>query len=307
MSTIMLDGDSSVNSSSQALAAAGPASAPPPPPPPPPPGAAAAFQWTAGKVLAGAGLEVLGACSAPLLAPNCPECAGRLARCVLSSTGAASWARRINRSAAVASRALPGQPCTGQYFQRSQCPHNDRHVPCSAIPCHPCSPCLHAPCGTQVILSLALFLAAGLCEIGGGWLVWQAVRLHKGWWMALLGAIVLFGYGLIPCAQPVDNFGRVSCCSGLGLGAGRLGRLGRWRRSLGLGTDCWGWWPQRHGMGHSSPLLPPRLSVLGCTAPNHAPVSSHPSWLRNAGLCGVRRLLHHLIVLVGLGRGWYAP
>lgn len=69
---------------------------------------------------------------------------------------------------------------------------------------------LPAPAAPQVILSLALFLAAGLCEIGGGWLVWQAVRLHKGWWMALLGAIVLFGYGLIPCAQPVDNFGRVS-------------------------------------------------------------------------------------------------
>ena len=49
MSTIMLDGDSSVNSSSQALAAAGPASAPPAPPPP----GAAAFQWTAGKVLSG--------------------------------------------------------------------------------------------------------------------------------------------------------------------------------------------------------------------------------------------------------------
>lgn len=52
-------------------------------------------------------------------------------------------------------------------------------------------------------------MAAGAAEIGGGWLVWQAVRLHKGWWMALVGSLVLVCYGLIPCAQPVDNFGRV--------------------------------------------------------------------------------------------------
>ncbi|PSC69886.1 hypothetical protein C2E20_6679 [Micractinium conductrix] len=60
-----------------------------------------------------------------------------------------------------------------------------------------------------VALSLVLFLVAGVAEIGGGWLVWQSVRLHKGWWMALVGAVVLFIYGLVPCAQPVDNFGRV--------------------------------------------------------------------------------------------------
>lgn len=113
MLATMLDGDASVNSSTQSLGiAAGPTSAPPSSPPPPP--GSEVFSWTAGKV----------------------------------------------------------------------------------------------------VLSLALFLAAGLCEIGGGWLVWQAVRLHKGWWLAALGAVVLFGYGLIPCAQPVDNFGRVGVCQG---------------------------------------------------------------------------------------------
>lgn len=61
-----------------------------------------------------------------------------------------------------------------------------------------------------MFLSLFLFLAAGVAEISGGWLVWQAVRLHKGWYLALAGAVVLFAYGLIPCAQPIDNFGRVS-------------------------------------------------------------------------------------------------
>ncbi|EFN55243.1 hypothetical protein CHLNCDRAFT_23629 [Chlorella variabilis] len=61
----------------------------------------------------------------------------------------------------------------------------------------------------QIILSLFLFLAAGVAEIGGGWLVWQSIRLHKGWYLAVAGAAVLFVYGVIPCAQPMDNFGRV--------------------------------------------------------------------------------------------------
>lgn len=66
----------------------------------------------------------------------------------------------------------------------------------------------------QIILSLFLFLAAGVAEIGGGWLVWQSIRLHKGWYLAVAGAAVLFVYGVIPCAQPMDNFGRVRACVG---------------------------------------------------------------------------------------------
>lgn len=61
----------------------------------------------------------------------------------------------------------------------------------------------------KVILSIFLFLAAGLAEIAGGWLVWQAIREKRAWWMAVLGAIVLFLYGVIPTFQPLDNFGRI--------------------------------------------------------------------------------------------------
>ena len=43
----------------------------------------------------------------------------------------------------------------------------------------------------KVFLSLFLFLAAGLAEIGGGWLMWQTLRVHKAWWMAVLGGAVL--------------------------------------------------------------------------------------------------------------------
>lgn len=32
---------------------------------------------------------------------------------------------------------------------------------------------------TEIVRSLALFLAAGLAEIGGGWLVWQWLREGK--------------------------------------------------------------------------------------------------------------------------------
>lgn len=147
----------------------------------------------------------------------------------------------------------------------------------------------------QVVLSLALFLAAGLCEIGGGWLVWQAVRLHKGWWMALLGAIVLFGYGLIPCAQPVDNFGRVSAAWGRGWGASKRGCCGACRA------------PFVHNANNK-----PRLAVCGvaflfiilaclcrCVHTMHiCCLLSLPT-----GVCCLRRLLYHPLLPLGLGGG----
>ena len=36
--------------------------------------------------------------------------------------------------------------------------------------------------------STGLFLAAGLCEIGGGYLIWQWLRGGKHWGLALVGA-----------------------------------------------------------------------------------------------------------------------
>jgi len=60
-----------------------------------------------------------------------------------------------------------------------------------------------------VFASLGLFLAAGLAEVGGGWLVWQTLRENKAWWMALLGSLILILYGFIPTWQPIDNFGRI--------------------------------------------------------------------------------------------------
>jgi small multidrug resistance family-3 protein len=61
--------------------------------------------------------------------------------------------------------------------------------------------------------SLAYFLAAGLCEIGGGYLIWLWLREGKSVWLAVLGAVVLILYGIIPTLQPA-NFGRIYAAYG---------------------------------------------------------------------------------------------
>ena len=58
-------------------------------------------------------------------------------------------------------------------------------------------------------LSILLFIAAGLLEVGGGWLVWQTVRENKNWTFAATGVVALIGYGFVPCLQPTSDFGRV--------------------------------------------------------------------------------------------------
>lgn len=77
-----------------------------------------------------------------------------------------------------------------------------------------------------VLKSLMLFLLAGLCEIGGGYLVWLWLRDGKGIALGALGGLVLFLYGIVPTLQPA-HFGRVYAAYGgvfvvLSLGWGRL-------------------------------------------------------------------------------------
>jgi small multidrug resistance family-3 protein len=61
--------------------------------------------------------------------------------------------------------------------------------------------------------SVALFVLAGLCEIGGGYLVWQWWRHDAPWWLGLLGAAILLLYGIVPTYQPA-HFGRVYAAYG---------------------------------------------------------------------------------------------
>ncbi len=61
--------------------------------------------------------------------------------------------------------------------------------------------------------SVALFVAAGLCEIGGGYLVWLWLREGKGLLVGIMGGVVLFLYGILPTFQPA-HFGRVYAAYG---------------------------------------------------------------------------------------------
>lgn len=63
------------------------------------------------------------------------------------------------------------------------------------------------------ITIIALFFAAALFEIGGGYLVWLWLREKKGLFIGLLGGVVLFMYGVIPTLQPA-HFGRVYAAYG---------------------------------------------------------------------------------------------
>ncbi|HMH75700.1 MAG TPA: YnfA family protein, partial [Candidatus Udaeobacter sp.] len=64
-----------------------------------------------------------------------------------------------------------------------------------------------------LLSSVALFLLAGLAEIGGGYLVWLWWREGRPWPLGLVGAVVLVLYGLIPTYQAA-HFGRVYAAYG---------------------------------------------------------------------------------------------
>ena len=62
-------------------------------------------------------------------------------------------------------------------------------------------------------VSIFFFAVAGLAEIGGGCLVWLWLREGCSPWLGVLGAAILFLYGVIPTLQPA-NFGRVYAAYG---------------------------------------------------------------------------------------------
>jgi small multidrug resistance family-3 protein len=66
---------------------------------------------------------------------------------------------------------------------------------------------------STVTQSLCLFILAGVCEISGGWLIWQWLRAGRAWSWGLLGGVVLCLYGLVPTLQPA-HFGRVYAAYG---------------------------------------------------------------------------------------------
>lgn len=91
----------------------------------------------------------------------------------------------------------------------------------------------------QIGPSVALFVLAGLCEIGGGYLVWQWWRNGAPVAIGLLGAATLILYGIVPTYQPA-HFGRVYAA------------YGGWFVVLAI---LWGWGIDR--------IVPDRYDLLG--------------------------------------------
>lgn len=60
----------------------------------------------------------------------------------------------------------------------------------------------------DVIRSLSIFILAGLCEIGGGYLIWLWLKESKPLYLGIIGAIILIAYGIVATWQ-TENFGRV--------------------------------------------------------------------------------------------------
>lgn len=53
-----------------------------------------------------------------------------------------------------------------------------------------------------ILRSVVLFALAGLCEIGGGYLVWLWLREGRAVWLGAVGGLILFKYGVLPTLQP---------------------------------------------------------------------------------------------------------
>lgn len=65
-----------------------------------------------------------------------------------------------------------------------------------------------------VVRSIALFVLAALCEIGGCWLVWQGVREHRGIGWIGAGIVALGAYGFVATLQPDSHFGQILAAYG---------------------------------------------------------------------------------------------
>lgn len=74
----------------------------------------------------------------------------------------------------------------------------------------------------DVVRSIVLFAVAAVAEIGGAYLVWQAVREDRGVPAAAAGVVALGLYGFVATLQPSPHFGRVLAAYGGVFVAGSL-------------------------------------------------------------------------------------
>ena len=62
----------------------------------------------------------------------------------------------------------------------------------------------------SVVVSILLFVLAGILEVGGGYAIWIAVREKRNPALFIpVGCITLIVYGFVPTLQPISSFGRI--------------------------------------------------------------------------------------------------
>lgn len=59
-----------------------------------------------------------------------------------------------------------------------------------------------------ILKSVLIFILAGFCEIGGGYLVWLCLKDNKPLWYGVLGGLILVLYGVVATLQTA-SFARV--------------------------------------------------------------------------------------------------
>ena len=64
-----------------------------------------------------------------------------------------------------------------------------------------------------IVKSLSIFLLAGLCEIGGGYLIWIWLKESKPFYYGLVGGFILALYGVVASLQ-TQNFARTYAAYG---------------------------------------------------------------------------------------------
>ncbi|WIV17725.1 YnfA family protein [Paenibacillus polygoni] len=65
-----------------------------------------------------------------------------------------------------------------------------------------------------MMISIFIFMIAGLAEIGGGYLVWLWLREGRPYGYGIAGSLILVLYGVIPTLQQFPSFGRVYAAYG---------------------------------------------------------------------------------------------
>ena len=66
----------------------------------------------------------------------------------------------------------------------------------------------------KLFRAAALFILAGLAEIGGGYLVWLWLREQRSVGYGIIGGIILCVYGIVPTLQSFPHFGKVYAAYG---------------------------------------------------------------------------------------------